>query len=207
MTPRVRLENRPQGRVELRVHQDHVLAVLERLEDRVRAELDRAGHVDDDVDVRRSADQHRVGGHDRPAALDGVIDGRLRISDHRIDRRVRVTVAVYGLLDATIEDRHEPDSARAVQDLVRDAARHEARAEHGDADRPPFGFSCRERRVEDDHCAATPTPSCIRSRIDGSRSASRGQLRSLSDMSVAGSGHSIASRGSEYRSPLSAPGV
>ena len=50
----VDLQDRADGGVDLGVHQHHVLAVAEGLEDDVGAELDRAGDVDDDVDLARS---------------------------------------------------------------------------------------------------------------------------------------------------------
>ncbi len=47
----VDLQDRPDRGVDLGVHQHDVLAVGERLEDDVGAELDRPGDVDDDVDL------------------------------------------------------------------------------------------------------------------------------------------------------------
>ena len=60
MTPcllRVHLQDRADRRVDLGVHQHDVLAVLERLERDPGAELDRAGHVDEDVDLLGAAEQ------------------------------------------------------------------------------------------------------------------------------------------------------
>ncbi len=64
------LQYRADQRVELRVHQHHGLAVLERVEHHARAEIDGARHFDDQVD-RVAARQHgRVVGEHRHAARD-----------------------------------------------------------------------------------------------------------------------------------------
>ncbi len=50
------------GRVDLGIHQDQVLAVREAIERQVAAEFDRPGDVDDDVDAvgpRDRAESHR----------------------------------------------------------------------------------------------------------------------------------------------------
>ena len=69
MTPclsRVDLQDRADRGVDLGVHQHDVLAVLERLEDDVRAELDRAGDVDEHVDLLGAA-RAATGPRSRPA--------------------------------------------------------------------------------------------------------------------------------------------
>ena len=73
---RVDLQDRTDGRVHLGVHQHHRLAVPEGLEDDVSAELDRARHVDDDVDLGRAADQERVLGDGRQALANRVVELR-----------------------------------------------------------------------------------------------------------------------------------
>ena len=52
--------------VDLGVHHHDVLAVGKRLDEHVGTELDRAGDIDDDVDLIGMADQHRVFGDDAP---------------------------------------------------------------------------------------------------------------------------------------------
>ena len=47
------LQQRPDGAVELRVHEQHVLAVIDRVEHDPRAVLDRAGDLENDVDAVR----------------------------------------------------------------------------------------------------------------------------------------------------------
>ena len=69
------LEERPERAVELGVHQQHVLAVLERGEHRGDRVLDGAGDVEEHVDVRARRHQHRVLGHRRAAGLDGAGEG------------------------------------------------------------------------------------------------------------------------------------
>ena len=48
------LQDRTDRRVDFGIHQHDVLAVLESLENDMRAELDRTGHVDDHVDELRA---------------------------------------------------------------------------------------------------------------------------------------------------------
>ena len=63
----VDVEDRADRRLELGVHQHDVLAVRERLERDLRAELDRAGHLADHVDVLAPAEEERIVGHGRAA--------------------------------------------------------------------------------------------------------------------------------------------
>ena len=65
----VGLEDRADRRVELRVHQHDRFAVFERLERNLRAELDRAGHVDQDVDLLRLAEECVVCDNRPPARM------------------------------------------------------------------------------------------------------------------------------------------
>ena len=61
----VDLKDRSDRRIDLGVHQHDVLAVLERLEHDVGAELDRAGHIDQHIDMLRARQQQRILGRDR----------------------------------------------------------------------------------------------------------------------------------------------
>ena len=44
-------------------------------------------------------------------------------------------------LDAAVVDRHQPHARHAVDDLIGEPARHEAGADHADADRLAFRFA------------------------------------------------------------------
>ena len=144
----VGLQDRADRRVDLGVHHHDVLAVGERLDEHVGAELDRAGHVDDDVDLRRPADQHRVLGDRRPAGGERRRRGR---SGCRPGRRPRGPSSGrrLGPLGLAVVDRRHPHAGDAVGDLVGEALAHEAGADHADPDRPvlpPPGPSARCRR-------------------------------------------------------------
>ena len=67
-------QDRADRRVELGVHQHDVLAVAGRLEHDLRAELDRAGEVDEHVDLLGAAEQERVVGDDDAVGADRVLD-------------------------------------------------------------------------------------------------------------------------------------
>ncbi len=202
---RVDLQDRADRGVELGVHQDQVLAVAERFERHVRPELHRAGDVDEHVDVLRPAQQHRIGGGHRLPRANGLVDLVLRLRDRRRQGRVGIAVRVDRAFDAAVGNRHQPHPNGGVLHLVGEATSHEAGTDQAHADRPIGGFACAQCPVENDHaCCVTadvaPATSagaaCIVRRSSGSASASSGQTRSLSDMSVIGSGQVIASLGS-----------
>ena len=72
----VDLEDRADRRVDLGIHRDHVLAVLERVERNAGAEVDRSGHVDEHVDLLRAAEEERIVRDDRTSGSDGVFELR-----------------------------------------------------------------------------------------------------------------------------------
>ena len=81
----VGMQDRTDRRVQFRIHEHDRLPVLERLEQDLRAELDRAGHVDEDVDLLGLAEKERVVRHDRTAGFGGVLDfAHGRRDDHVI---------------------------------------------------------------------------------------------------------------------------
>ncbi len=77
------LENRTDRGVDLGIQQHDILAVLERLQRHPRAELDRAGRVDQHVDQARSCEQERILGDHRPLRRDRVVESALRIRERR----------------------------------------------------------------------------------------------------------------------------
>ena len=210
MLARVGVENRPEGSVELRVHRDEVLAVLERLERNLCSELDRSGDVHDRVDLLRSAEEERVLGDDgasRPHRVFEVVEVR------RFDGVVVAGVAehVERLLGTSAVDRDDLHSRDAVSDLVREALSHEAGAQHPDPDGPAFLLAGAQRPVDDDHQTAPAgsrsASTAILRRTSDSTSASSGQAASFSEISLTGRGHVSPRAGSSHRSPPSAPGV
>ena len=95
------VQDRADGRVDLRIHQHDVRSVGERLEDDVRAEFDGSGHVDEDVDLLGSGQQQRVVGDRRPARANGVLERRLVVDagdvvDARVAEDVQGALRVAG---------------------------------------------------------------------------------------------------------------
>ena len=145
----VDVQDRPNRRLELGVHQHDVLAVCERLERDVSSELDRARDLADDVDVLAAAEQERIVGHGRAAGRRGVVERVLRVDGDGLDARVAEDLG--GSLRLPVRDRDDAHPGNAVDDLVRQALAHETGADDPDADRPPFGFAGLQRGVDDDH--------------------------------------------------------
>ena len=206
----VGVEDRPDGAVELRVHGDEVLAVLESLECDPGPELDRTGDVHDRVDLLRLAEEKRVLGDDRPS-------GPHRILEVAEARRyyclvvARVAEDAERLVGATAVDRDDVHSRDAVSDLVREALGHESGAEHPDSDRTAFLLTRAQRLVDDDHrtvpAGSRSASMAILRRTSGSTSASSGQAASFSEISLTGRGQVSPRPGSSHRSPPSTPGV
>jgi hypothetical protein len=183
-------QDRPDRSVELGVHQDHVLAVVDRGRDGAGAVLDRAGHLDQRVDAGLAGQEQRI-------VRDCVTvrgDRRLELVRRRdLDDivRARLPEGLVGLVERPVRDRDEPHPGHRAQDLERDAAPHEPGADHRDPDRPALAPAALECGVDDLH---QPSKS--------------GQAASFGDTKAfAGSGHSIPKAGSSQRTPPSASGV
>ncbi len=71
------LKDRADRAVDLGVHQHHVFAVTEGFENDVGTELNRAGDVDDDVDLVRVADEEWILGDSRTPGTDRLVQCRL----------------------------------------------------------------------------------------------------------------------------------
>ena len=69
----VHLEQRPDGRVELRVHQDEMFSMADRVHRHVRTEFHLSGRLDHDIDLRAFRERGGVVGDRRPAGLDGLV--------------------------------------------------------------------------------------------------------------------------------------
>ena len=187
----VLLEDRPQRALELGVHADHVLPLLEGAHRHPGAVLDGAGHLDQAVDALRVGEQIGIGGDAGPPCGDGVLEVGEPLHAHR--RRARLHEGALRVPDRAVGDRHEAHSRDGVDDLVGDAAGHEPRADHSHTDRAALRLPPAERGVDDDHeaCAAPKS----------------GQAASLSEITSTGTGQTMPSAGSSYRMPRSASGA
>ena len=98
------LQDRADGGVDLGVHQHDVLAVPERLEGHTRAELDRAGHIDQHVDIAG----------ERASSMASSVATGLPLADRDVELALRVGAttssepayahSVDCPLDAAVED-------------------------------------------------------------------------------------------------------
>ena len=77
MPLRVHAQNGAEGGVHLRVHQDYRFSEPESLQDDLGSELDGPRHVDEDVDLRGTADHEWIVGDSGDAAPDGVVQPAL----------------------------------------------------------------------------------------------------------------------------------
>ncbi len=163
---RIDLQDRSDRRVDFGVEQDNVLAVLERLEDELRAKLHRTGRLDQHVDVRRPCQQHDVLGHHWRALAQRVLERVLRVRDNGIERLVRVLKRADGTLDAAVVDCHEAHARYAVDDLIRKAARHEAGPDEAHTNRLAFRLSGLQRVVDNNHESLSNPHPCFQFRFD-----------------------------------------
>jgi hypothetical protein len=157
--PPVDAQDGPDGRVYFGVHQDDGLPVGERLDDDARAELDRAGHVDDDVDLGRAAYEVRIFRDGGDASLDRLVEGRLGGNGLDVFAAGVSVDAERAFRPAVVDGRH-PHAWNAVRDLVGEPLAHEPGADHADADRPALLFPGLQCCVDDDHRSLTPS-SCV----------------------------------------------
>ena len=149
-----------------------VLAVLDRGEHRAGGLLDRAGHLEQHVDMRARRHQHRVLGDRAAAGLDGAGERGRAVADRRVRPR------------RPGHRRRPPSRACGWRwrrcgwcrgrraDLQRHARGHEAGADHADPDRRlALGHVPGERGVDDDHGVAPSRclPTGVSRRIAGIR--------------------------------------
>ena len=112
----VALERPAGGPVQFGVHQDHVLAVLDRAERDVGAELDGARDLDDRVHALGLAEQLRIGRHRRPPVAYRLLEivGRLHFGDDlRPAERVRFARTAH----VSVGDRDEAHAFGGGQQL------------------------------------------------------------------------------------------
>ena len=196
----VRLEDRPDRAVELGVHEDDVLAALDRGERDVGAVLDGPRDFHDRLDRLRRAENRRIVGDRRAATRHCVVElgRRANLLD---GRRPGLHVGLPGSVEPPVRDGDELHPRDGSRDLERDPATHEAGPDHPDPDRPTLPLSDLERAVDDDHRGSAAGSARM-------RTSKSGQLRSLSETILGfASGQSIANTGSSQRRPRSASGV
>ena len=80
----VYLQDRPDRCVDLGIHQHDILAMLEGLQNRMRAELDGTSDVDHDVDQFRARQQERVFGRYRFIGADRIVELPLIFSNGNV---------------------------------------------------------------------------------------------------------------------------
>ena len=183
------------------------LPLRERLEHDLRAELDRAGEVDEDVDLLGAAEQERVVGDDGAVRADRVLDLGLAGRDDGV-AEPGVVADAQGLLEPAGVDRRHAHAGDAVGDLVRQPLGHEAGADQRDPDRAALCLAPAQCGVDEDHSAALAVVSAaIRDLISSRTSASGAQSASFSEISVTGSGQLRPRSGSNGDRPPSADGV
>ena len=126
-----------------------MLAVAEGVGDHVGAELDGAGHVHQGVDLGGAGEQGPVVGDGRPVVRDRVLEVAFVLRHHRLDPGV--PVGLDRLLEMAVVDGHHAFAGDGVDDLVQQAAAHEAGADHADPDGVAGGLTGLQGVVDDDH--------------------------------------------------------
>ena len=111
----------------------------------------------------------------------------------------RLGVRAHALLRVPRRDRDDVHAGHGVDDLVHQAAAHEPGADQGDPDRAAVGLARLQQRVDDDHGAT--------SAASASPASTSGHARSLSEIAVTGTGHSMPNAASSYRKPCSPSGA
>ena len=153
-------EDRADGAVDLGVHQDHVLAVLDA----------RTAPGGSRTRRRRSRRRRR-----RPApagttaAKSSVTTGTPAASAASASATVLdppstgdagLAVGALGLGDRAVDDGDHAHAGRRVDDLVDQTAAHEAGADQGHPDRAALGLAALQRGVDDDHELAPTVSGC-----------------------------------------------
>ena len=75
----ISLQNRPDRRVELGIHQDDILAVPESLKGHASTELHGSGDIHEDIDELAARNQHRILDSHGRRPLDRSVESLLRI--------------------------------------------------------------------------------------------------------------------------------
>jgi hypothetical protein len=146
----VDLEDRPDGRVHLGVHQHDVLAVRNRVERHARAVFDVTRGLDDRLDATGTAGDLRVVRHRIGSRFDrGVELGRRADRAELVDSRF--AVGPLGLVRVPVHDDRQPQTGKSRQDLEGDAAPHVAGSHESHADGIALLQPLLQCRVDDDH--------------------------------------------------------
>ena len=115
------LEDGADGGIELGVHQHDVLPVLEGLEHDVGTVFDRAGDIDEHVDMRRACEEHRILGRHRPRARGSIVEFEPRHRDDTV-LAARKFEDRNGSLGTPVRYCDDTHTKRAVDDLVGQAS-------------------------------------------------------------------------------------
>ncbi len=172
-----------------------MLTAGEAIQREMTTELDRAGHVDHDVDAVRLGDRAEILRDRCNALADRLIQRRRSFGGHRVvdagvDERFERLVRVAH------RDRGQFHTRDAVDDLIDQPAAHEPASGHRNPYWIALGRSLGQQFVDaHDHDAKFPTDS------------KSGQLASFSEMTVTGSSHSMPNAGSFHRNPSSPAGA
>ena len=193
-TIRMPLEDRPQRAIELGIDQDHVLAMLDRVQSHLCSELHGSGRLNQGVDAIGPTQDCRIVGDRELPAGDRVLQlGAGGDPPHRLD--AGAGIRGLGCLDVTVRYGHQLHPLDRADDLLGQGVTQSAGPDHADPDRIPGRFPSRKRPVNDDHRGA---PTADRS---------GGQARSFKETSTVGSGHRFPRIGSSYRTPRSHSGA
>ena len=144
--------------------------------------LHRPGHVDNGFDAVGATEQQRVFADGVFVLTNGVLEPLHRVHPHDLIR-ARVFVSTLGLGKRAVGDGDEFHARNRVENLVGEASRHKARADHCDAERLTGFGSFLEGGIDDNHETA-------------SGFSNRPQAASLAEMTVTSIGHSMSNAGS-----------
>ena len=120
MLARAHVHDRPDGRVELGIHEHDRLPVREGVERDLGPELDRARQFDEHVDLLGARQQVGVVRDGGATAGDGLLE-LARGRDDRDVAEARVAGELDGLVGLTAVDRGDAHPGHAVGDLVGEA--------------------------------------------------------------------------------------
>ena len=146
----INLKDRADGGVQLGVQQNDLLAMSERLENNLGAELHRAGHVHNNVDAGGARQQEGVLRYYGPAGGNCLVHLALRRALDDV-REPGVTENTESLLHVAGVDSAQAHAGNVVHELVREPLTHEAGTDHRHTNRLAALFKRPQSIVHDDH--------------------------------------------------------
>ena len=148
---RIHLENGTDARIHLGAHQDHVLAVLDRLEGDLGADLAVAGGFDDGIDLPCLAYEQRIVRHRKLALLDALLEIRNAGDADRV-LYPAVAIGALRLRERAIGNRDELHTARRGENLKCTRAGGESCAHEGYTNRFVLGRTFGQSCIDNLHC-------------------------------------------------------